>query len=300
MLQPIYYQYLYKTLQSFHTRPALTWYGPQQERVELSGEVLAGHAIKAAGIWETYRVTTGHNVLFDLPIHWRTLSWAIGCWTQGITISLLNKSNHSTCTYQALITDQPHSYLSALPNYLTDYPEIILAIDLHPLAFEFSADLPWGWVDANAEMLSEPDNLSHSISISPQTPALIDNEQVIASYTCTPPTTSTPNRLYSAPIPPKLSFTEHALSLCSDSTNSLTPLTPDPTTNPFTPKPTLTISNNRSKRTVLHTHNLNLHTLITQCAQAWHQKNGIILFAPCYTPNTSSELIAQEIGTRNL
>src|SRR5699024_4296186 len=66
------------------TQPRLTWYGADDERVELSGRVLANWVTKAANLLtEEADLSPGSRVLLDLPIHWRAAVWALATWTAG-------------------------------------------------------------------------------------------------------------------------------------------------------------------------------------------------------------------------
>src|SRR5690625_2734237 len=65
-------------------QPRLTWYGPADERVELSGRVLANWVTKATSLLvEEGEVEPGTRVLLDIPVHWRALVWAMATWCAG-------------------------------------------------------------------------------------------------------------------------------------------------------------------------------------------------------------------------
>ena len=65
-------------------QPRLTWYGPDDERVELSGRVLANWVTKATNLLaEEGEVEPGSRVLLDVPVHWRALVWALATWCAG-------------------------------------------------------------------------------------------------------------------------------------------------------------------------------------------------------------------------
>src|SRR5690625_2572400 len=69
--------------------PALTWYGPDGERVELSQRVLANWVTKAINLLSDEADTApGSAVGLDLPMHWRTLVWALAAWGCGATVTL--------------------------------------------------------------------------------------------------------------------------------------------------------------------------------------------------------------------
>ncbi|PID53548.1 MAG: TIGR03089 family protein [Micrococcales bacterium] len=66
-------------------RPRLTWYGPDEERVELSGHVLRLWAAKTANLLvEEFDLHAGDTVRVDMPVHWRAVAIAMGaCWAGG-------------------------------------------------------------------------------------------------------------------------------------------------------------------------------------------------------------------------
>src|SRR5690625_7671347 len=75
---------LLDTWTSGQSAPSLTWYGPDAERVELSGRVLANWVTKAANLLaDEADVTPGALVQLDLPMHWRTAVWALAVWACG-------------------------------------------------------------------------------------------------------------------------------------------------------------------------------------------------------------------------
>ncbi len=71
------------------TRPRLTWYGPDGERVELSARVLANWVAKSANLLvEEFDAGPGTVVAVDLPAHWKTViihlaTLATGAGTEG-------------------------------------------------------------------------------------------------------------------------------------------------------------------------------------------------------------------------
>src|SRR5690625_3432893 len=80
---------LLDTWTSGQSAPSLTWYGPDAERVELSGRVLANWVTKAANLLaDEADVTPGTLVQLDLPMHWRTAVWALAVWVCGGTVAL--------------------------------------------------------------------------------------------------------------------------------------------------------------------------------------------------------------------
>ncbi|WP_330998305.1 TIGR03089 family protein [Georgenia wutianyii] len=81
-------------------QPRLTWYGPDDERVELSGRVLANWVTKATNLLvEEGEVGPGTRVLLDVPVHWRALVWAMATWCAGGELVLPpRRSSRGTAT----------------------------------------------------------------------------------------------------------------------------------------------------------------------------------------------------------
>ncbi|WP_219108513.1 TIGR03089 family protein [Austwickia sp. TVS 96-490-7B] len=88
------------------TRPRLTWYGPADERIELSARVLDNWVTKAANLLlEEGDVTTGDTVLLDLPRgHWRGVYWSLATWTIGATLVLTEAEIDALPATDVLIT----------------------------------------------------------------------------------------------------------------------------------------------------------------------------------------------------
>ena len=69
------------------TSPRLTWYGPDSERVELSGRVLDNWVAKtvqpAPG---RTRRRAGTRLRLDLPAHWKSVILALAAWQLGMEV----------------------------------------------------------------------------------------------------------------------------------------------------------------------------------------------------------------------
>src|SRR5688572_18938796 len=74
-------------------RPRLTWYGDDGERVELSGAVLENWVNKTTNLLvEEFDAEPGTRVVIDLPVHWRTVVWALAVWRVGATAVLVEST----------------------------------------------------------------------------------------------------------------------------------------------------------------------------------------------------------------
>lgn len=127
------------------TSPALIWYGPESERVELSGKVLDNWVAKTSNyLAEELDAEPGTTVELDLPVHWKTLVWALGAWQAGCSIAL---SADSAAQVRAT-ADKPAPRGPA---------EIVAAVALPALAMSWPGTLPAETSDYAAEVRSFAD-----------------------------------------------------------------------------------------------------------------------------------------------
>lgn len=139
-------------------RPRLTWYG-DGERVELSGHVLDNWVTKTANLLvEEYQAGPGTQVLVDLPVHWRTLVWAMAVWRVGAAVVL---PTGTAPTADVVVTDRPAGYGGE-----------VVAVALPALARSFDGDLPDDVLDAAATVLGYGDVLTWMPEPDPTAPAL--------------------------------------------------------------------------------------------------------------------------------
>ena len=122
------------------TSPALIWYGPDSERVELSGKVLDNWAAKTSNyLAEELDAEPGTTVELDLPVHWKTLVWALGAWQAGCPIAL---SATAGAPVRATAADtEPRAA-----------GELVSAVALPALAMSWPDALPAGTGDYAAEV----------------------------------------------------------------------------------------------------------------------------------------------------
>ncbi|NUP74118.1 MAG: TIGR03089 family protein [Sinomonas sp.] len=67
--------------------PRLTWYGPEGERVELSGRVLDNWAAKTSNLLvEELDAEPGTRFRLDLPGHWKSAVLALAAWQAGAVL----------------------------------------------------------------------------------------------------------------------------------------------------------------------------------------------------------------------
>ncbi|UFU02222.1 TIGR03089 family protein [Ruania suaedae] len=132
-------------------QPRLTWYGPDGERVELTGRVMANWVAKATNLLaeEADLQAAGHLEL-DLPVHWRTAVWALAAWTCGASAG-----TGPGGAPEALVTTVDR--LGGPPP-----AEVTIVIALPALAMSVD-DAPPGTLDGAAELMSQPDVLIHPV-----------------------------------------------------------------------------------------------------------------------------------------
>lgn len=131
------------------TAPRLTWYGQQDERVELSGRVLTNWVIKAANLLSTEcAVDGGSTVLLDLAPHWRLLVWDLAC-------RVLETERAEAAVgadvpdADVIVTSRPQDWRAAGPD--------VIAVPLPALARSWPEPLPAGTIDGAAELMAQPD-----------------------------------------------------------------------------------------------------------------------------------------------
>lgn len=140
--------------------PVLTWYGHVGERVELSGPVLANWVTKAVNLLtDEADVAPGTAVGLDLPMHWRTLVWALAAWGGGATVVLPGEEDSATAPDVLVSTGAG----PAAP--------VLIAIALPALARQVD-DLPPGAIDGAAELMAQPDVLIYPPDWDPEALAL--------------------------------------------------------------------------------------------------------------------------------
>jgi uncharacterized protein (TIGR03089 family) len=132
-------------LRSGHsTSPRLTWYGPEAERVELSGRVLDNWVAKTSNLLQDeLDAGPGMRVRLDLPVHWKSLIWALAAWQLGMETVL----DGTEANY--LVTDRPGA-----PD--GDY-DAVIAVALPALAMRWPGQLPGGAIDYASEVRSHGD-----------------------------------------------------------------------------------------------------------------------------------------------
>ena len=128
-------------------RPRLTWYGPDGERIELSGAVLANWVAKTTNLLvEEFDAGPGVSIGLDLPAHWRTAVWALAAWRCGARLAVGDGVGGA----DVVVTDRPGLYPGV---------EHVVAVALPALARRFDGELPAGGVDAASAVMTYGDQI---------------------------------------------------------------------------------------------------------------------------------------------
>jgi uncharacterized protein (TIGR03089 family) len=133
-------------------RPRLTWYGPDAERVELSGKVLLNWISKTANLLvDELDAGPGSTVGIELPAHWRAVTWVLATWAAGAHAVVAPQEQTWASVggsgIDVLVTTDPRPVAGAQ----------VVAVALPALATSFGPGLPAGALDAATETRLQPD-----------------------------------------------------------------------------------------------------------------------------------------------
>lgn len=143
------------------TSPALIWYGPGGERIELSGKVLDNWVAKTANfLVDELDAEPGMRLRLDLPVHWKTLVWILAGWQTGCTV-----------VWDPAETSAPAA-VTVTAAADTAAPGTVVAVALGALDLSFPADLAPGVVDYAAEVRSYADTFVEEAAPAADVPAL--------------------------------------------------------------------------------------------------------------------------------
>lgn len=128
------------------TSPRLTWYGPDAERVELSGRVLDNWVAKTSNLLQDeLDAEPGTRLRLDLPAHWKSVILALAAWQLGMEVVF------GDAEAELLATADP------APGAAQGAFDAVVAVALPALAMRWSGELPTGVVDYAAEVRSHGD-----------------------------------------------------------------------------------------------------------------------------------------------
>ncbi|MFC5999698.1 TIGR03089 family protein [Quadrisphaera sp. GCM10027208] len=142
-------------------RPRVTWYGPDDERVELSARVLDNWVAKTGNLLvEELDATASTTVRLDLPMHWRTVVWALA--VPAVGAHLVGPGDPDADAPDVLVTTVP-------PTGSATQPGRVVAVELAALARSV-ANLPPEALDYNAEVSGFGDVLAPADDPAPLPP----------------------------------------------------------------------------------------------------------------------------------
>ncbi|MCY0904935.1 TIGR03089 family protein [Arthrobacter sp. H14-L1] len=143
------------------TSPRLTWYGPDGERVELSGKVLDNWVAKTANyVVDELDAGPGSVIDIDMPAHWRSLCWVLAAWQAGTAVSY---GPGTAMNHDVTVTTTPLTAAPATEVPGTEVPAargsrtLTVAVALGALEMRWAGDLPAGVLDYAAEVRAQGD-----------------------------------------------------------------------------------------------------------------------------------------------
>ena len=161
-----------RTLTADPGRPRLTWYGPEGERIELSGAVLANWVSKTTNLLvEEFDAEPGTVVALDLPPHWRTLVWALATWQSGAALRVVDgPATAAGSPADVVVTAAPDQWLG--PDGRRPAHGDLVAVSLPALARRYDGELPAGAVDAASAVMTYADAVGYVAPTDPGAVAL--------------------------------------------------------------------------------------------------------------------------------
>ncbi|WP_159615691.1 TIGR03089 family protein [Arthrobacter zhaoguopingii] len=174
------------------TSPRLVWYGPDG-RIELSGRVFDNWVAKTANLLvEELDAEAGMRVELDLPVHWKSLVWALACWQVGAVLvpaSAPPGTDPGPGSGADLVVTSAEREVAP--------PAVQVAVALGALALGWPAPLPAGAVDYAAEVRSYGDYFADAVAQDPST-VLFDGAGADSAGPAGPLTVAGLSRLYAA------------------------------------------------------------------------------------------------------
>jgi uncharacterized protein (TIGR03089 family) len=145
------------------TAPRLTWYGPEAERVELSGKVLDNWVAKTSNLLQDeLDAAPGMRLALDLPAHWKAMVWALAGWQLGL---------------ETVLTGDAADFLAtAAPDAVEGKYDAVVAVALPALAMRWDGGLPPGCLDYAAEVRSHGDVFMQHADPDPSACAIVTSD----------------------------------------------------------------------------------------------------------------------------
>lgn len=145
------------------TAPRLTWYGPDSERVELSGKVLDNWVAKTSNLLQDeLDAGPGMRLALDLPAHWKSMVWALAAWQLGL---------------ETVLNGEEADFLAtAAPDAVNGKYEAVVAVALPALAMRWDGGLPAGFLDYATEVRSHGDVFMQHVDPDPAACAIVTSD----------------------------------------------------------------------------------------------------------------------------
>jgi uncharacterized protein (TIGR03089 family) len=174
------------------TSPRLVWYGPDG-RIELSGRVFDNWVAKTANLLvEELDAGAGTRVELDLPVHWKSLVWALACWQVGAVLvpapAPAGTDPRPASGADLVVTSAEREVAP---------PAVHVAVALGALALRWPAPLPAGAVDYAAEVRSYGDYFADAVAQDAST-VLFEGAGPDGAGPAEPLTVAALDRLYAA------------------------------------------------------------------------------------------------------
>ncbi|TGO04072.1 TIGR03089 family protein [Serinibacter arcticus] len=147
---------LYRRLLDDGASPRLAWSSSDGEALELSGRVLANWTAKIANLLvEEADAEPGTRVLLDVPVHWRSLVWALGAWVAGATVV-------TDVAGADVDDDAPHHVdvvVTTRPEAWSGRADLVVAVTLPSFALRWTGAPLGEAIDGSADVAAQPDAL---------------------------------------------------------------------------------------------------------------------------------------------
>lgn len=157
------------------TTPAVTWLDPAEgARVELSRVTLANWVAKIGGLLQdVVEVEAGERVHLHLPSHWLAVAWPLACWSVGAVVVPDDTAGLGDRADVEVTGDDAEPPPG----------DRVVVVGLSPLGGRSRRGLPAGVLDAGAEVLGQPDDLSAYQPPAPGSAAVpgLDHAGVVAA-----------------------------------------------------------------------------------------------------------------------
>lgn len=136
--------------------PRLVWYGPDG-RIELSGKVFDNWVAKTANLLvDELDAAPGTRIELDLPVHWKSLVWALASWQVGAVV-VPGGFGPTDSTPESRPESAPDIVVRAVEGGAVEPPAVLVVVALGALAMRWTGALPAGAVDYAAEVRSHGD-----------------------------------------------------------------------------------------------------------------------------------------------